>query len=862
MTTPMFAQYQSLKQAHPDAILFFRMGDFYETFYEDAEISARVLELTLTARNKQAPDPIPMAGVPHHAATGYIQRLVDQGYRVAIAEQVEDPAQAKGLVKREVVRVVTPGVVLDPTALQAKEANYLAAVSFFRGRGWGIGLLDVTTGDFRLTSVESASDVVAALHRVEPKEVLLAPKAEACPEIAEACERLGATLSEVDKEAWRYDVASEELLQLFEVHTLDGFGVQDKEPGIIAAGAVARYARERLGQALDNVYRLTTWRTGRFMVIDESTRRNLELVRTLIGGHRKGSLLGLLDRTSTAMGSRKIKEWLNFPLLDRAEIETRQDAVAALVEAPEVLTSLRKALREVADVERIAARVCQGTAHARDLSALRRSLLALPDAIAEAKTLPALTPVVPTDLLTELGQTLDAWLVDDPPLSLTEGGLLRRGQHEELDEVMELALEGRSIISKMEADERAATGIGSLKIRHNKVFGYFLEVTRAHIHKVPEHYLRKQTLSNAERYITPELKELEEKVLGADERRKRLEYALFTELREEVQAEGERLSSLARGLAGLDVFCALADCAVRYDWTRPVVDESTDLELEAARHPVVEAALQGESFVPNDLRLESSLRRMVVLTGPNMSGKSTLMRQVALMVLLAQVGSFVPATRARIGLTDRIFTRVGAADDLSRGQSTFMVEMAETSSILHHATDRSLVILDEIGRGTSTYDGLSIAWAVAEDLVDRIACRALFATHYHELCELAETRHAVVNQSIAVSGSGDRIVFLRTLKEGGANRSYGIQCARLAGLPQPVVRRAKQLLTHFEKHAPRNEKDQLSLFGQSSAALPESVAEEPEAAPDLLRELLQTLDPDEMSPREALQALYRLREAL
>jgi DNA mismatch repair protein MutS len=858
MSTPMFDQFLALKAQQPDAILFFRMGDFYETFFRDAEITAEVLDLTLTARNKKDPDPVPMAGVPHHAAAGYIQRMVDAGYRVAIADQVEDPALAKGLVRREVVRVVTPGVVLDPTSLAAREPNYLVAIVRVK-RSFGVGFLDVSTGDLRVASVGSVEEVLAELHRLEPKEALLAPSLVDHPLLQEALVRHRALVSRVDDEAWEQDEALREIRETLGVPGVLGFGLRDDDPGVRAAGALLRYARATMGDRIGNVHRIHTWHPQGFMVLDDTTRRNLEIHRTLIGGERKGSLLALLDRTGTAMGSRLLREWLSFPLLDVAAIEARQRAVAALVEQRDAATSLRAALKEVADVERIGARIAQGTAHARDLAGLRRSLQAVPAALEVAATLRALLPHLPSDRCADVEAELSTWLVEEPPLTLAEGGVINRGVNNELDGYVELSLAGHSIVTRLEAQERDRTGISSLKVRYNKVFGFYIEVTRAHVHKVPKHYIRRQTVVNAERYITPELKEIEEQVLGADERRQRLELQLFTELRQRVAAQGARLAELAGKLAALDVLANLAEIAVQRRWVRPVMSEELHLDIEGGRHPVVEAAIEQGTFVANDLRLDAGSRRLIVLTGPNMSGKSTIMRQVALIVLLAQIGSFVPADAARIGLVDRIFTRVGAADDLARGQSTFMVEMAETAAILHHATHRSLVVLDEIGRGTSTYDGLSIAWAVAEDLVDRVGCRSLFATHYHELCELAETRPAVVNQCVAVSEAGDRILFLRQLKEGGASRSYGIQCARLAGLPQPVLGRARQLLRHFEKHAPRNEQQQLSLFGGGAAPVEEPVVTTVEQV-DPVRTALQAIDPDTLTPREALAALYRLRE--
>ncbi len=850
----MFDQYRELKRANPNSILFFRMGDFYEMFYEDAVVASRELDLTLTARNKQAPDPVPMAGIPHHASASYIERLVAKGHRVAIAEQVEDPRKAKGLVKREVVRVVSPGVVLDPTTLESQRPNYLVGICR-DDRGWGVAFLDASTGDFRLTDVEDVATVIAELHRLEPREALLEAGID-----SKALDRTlrGIVRSDVEEEAWLRREALRELTETLGVHSLAGFGVADDAIAVRAAGVLLRYARDQLGGPLRNVHELRPYQVAGFMVLDDTTRRNLELTNTLIGGRRKGSLLSLIDRTATSMGSRLMRDWLVFPLLDPVAIRARSGGVEALVAESPVREDLRLVLREVADIERIGARIVQQTAHARDLAALSRSLQAAPKVAALAARIPAVAAHLPSDLCADIALDLSTWLIDEPPLSLTEGGLLKQGAHAELDELVEISLHGVGIIGRLEDRERAETGISSLKIRRNKVFGYYIEVTRAHIHKVPEHYLRKQTLSNCERYITPELKELEEKVLGADERRKGLEYSLFTELRARVADHSARLISLARRLAGLDALSALAEVAVKYRWCRPEVEDSLCLNIEQGRHPVVEQNLEEERFVPNDLALDTTERQLIILTGPNMSGKSTIMRQAALIALLAQMGSFVPAQSASIGICDRIFTRVGAADDLVRGQSTFMVEMAETAAILHKATSRSLVILDEIGRGTSTYDGLSIAWAVAEDLVDRIGCRTLFATHYHELCDLVETRTGVVNQSVAVSEYGEEIIFLRKLKEGGASRSYGIQCARIAGIPQHVIQRATRLLTRFEKHAPRNEREQLSLFGAVGA--PTAAELEPEVpVRDPVRDAIAALDPDSLTPRQALDKLYELR---
>jgi DNA mismatch repair protein MutS len=848
--TPMFEQYHALRSAHPNAILFFRMGDFYEVFFEDAELCARVLDLTLTSRNKHDDDPIPMAGVPHHAAASYIQRLTDEGYRVAIAEQVEDPALAKGLVRREVVRVATPGVVFDPSTLEAREPNYLIAIAWAKG-GAGVAVLDLSTGDLRCAPTRTTAEAAAEIHRFEPREALLHPTLRDDADLRAALARHRAVLSDVDDEAWTADAAQAALGALLPPGT-------PLDAASCAAGALLAYARAVSGGAVGNVRELRRYTPAGFVRIDDTTRRNLEISRTLLGGRRQGSLLGLIDRCATGMGSRALRSWLAFPLLDRGLIGERQRAVGVLRDAETEREQARRALREVADIERILARVGQGTAHARDLAGLRRSLRVVPELLDALSTLPDLAPRLPRDPCADVADDLERHLVEDPPISLTEGGLLRRGVDAELDTLTTLSQSAVGAIAALEEQERAATGISSLKIRANRVFGYYIEITKANVHKVPkDRYRRKQTLSTGERYITHELKELEEKVLGADERRQQLEYALFVALRERVAAHADRLLGLARSLAELDALAALAEVARRWDWSCPEVVDEPVLDLSAARHPVVEASLRDERFVPNDCRLDAEDRRLIVLTGPNMSGKSTVMRQVALCALLAQIGSFVPAERAVVGLCDRIFTRVGAADDLARGQSTFMVEMSETAAILHGATARSLVIVDEIGRGTSTYDGLAIAWSVAEDLARRVRCRALFATHYHELCDLAATEPGVVNQSVGVSEVGDEIVFLRTLREGGASRSYGIQCARLAGLPAATVDRARALLATFEKNALRNDRQQLSLFGTAAPAAPARPA--PPPRPDPVREAVNALDPDTLTPREALDALYRLR---
>ncbi len=846
--TPMMRQYLAMKAQVPDALLLYRMGDFYEVFFDDAREAAALLELTLTSRNKNDPDPIPMAGVPYHALDGYLRKLVDAGRKVAVAEQ-RPAAPGSKLLEREIVRVVTPGVPWDTDSLQPREACYLCGVVQSKN-GVGMAFLDSTTGDLRLTRVADLGSARAELERMEPRELVLPAELRDAPELAGAVD----STSVVDGGWFDLPAATAALSEVLGVEDLVGFGCADVPEGVGAAGAVVTYARQMARVGLQHVRSLRRYDVGGHMVLDEATRRNLEILRPMRGTGRKGTLLHLLDRTGTPMGGRLLREWLARPLVDLGRIHERHDAVECLLD-PTLRATLRDGLKGVADLERLAAKVAQSTANARDLVALGRSLEACPGLLAPLIHQPALNPRVPRDLVPEVATDVLAWLTEEPPSSLTEGGIIRGGQHEELDELTLLAREGKGAIAKMEARERARTGINTLKIKHNRVFGYFLEVSQSKLELVPDDWIRKQTLANAERYITAELKEFEEKVLGADERRKRLEYALFVELRDRVCAHIERLQALAQALAWLDVVSAFADVAADRRYQRPTLSDDRVLHLEAARHPVVESMDLDQPFVPNDLHLDDS-GHLVILTGPNMSGKSTVMRQVALAALMAQCGAFVAASQAQIGVCDRIFVRVGASDELARGRSTFMVEMSETAHILNHATDRSLVLLDEIGRGTSTYDGLAIAWAVAECIHDQVGARTLFATHYHELVSLDEDREGVQNLHVAVSEWKDQIVFLHTLRAGGASKSYGIQCARLAGMPPVVVARASALLAELEKrprYGPPTR--QLSLFSPQ-AAEPAVPAVSP--ALTALQGRLAAIDPDELSPRQAHALLCQL----
>jgi DNA mismatch repair protein MutS len=863
--TPMMRQYLEIKAAHPDAILFFRLGDFYEMFMDDAVVAARILDITLPSRNKGADDEVPLCGVPYHSCQPYIAKLVQHGHRVAICEQVEDPRAAKGIVRREVVRVVTPGLVVDTETLDPRRNNYLAALAPGGDGRWGLASVDITTGEFRATESGSLAELATELAARDPAEVLL-PEGESGDHLQEllAAVLRDRAVNRIPDWVTAADRACHELLTAFPHGSLEAFGCRDLPGALGAAGAVLHYLSATQKGALPHLQPLRTFQTHEFMVLDDFTRRNLELTGSLLDGGRRGSLLEVLDRTVTAMGARKLRHWINQPLVDLAAIRRRHAAVAELVEESLLRDDLRAQLDGVYDLERLNARIALATGNAKDLVALKLSLERLPALLAllARSTDPLLSALGERiDPLQDVVELIGRAIVDDPPFVLREGGLIRSGYHAELDELRQISREGKGWIARLEQEEKERTGIASLKVRYNRVFGYYIEVTRSQLARVPDDYQRKQTLAGAERYITPTLKSYEEKVLGAEERLVELEYDLFQEVRRQVAAHGARLQASAEGLATLDVLAGLADLAHDRSYCVPVMDDGTALVIDAGRHPVIEAMNLGERFVPNDLVMDSRDQQILVITGPNMAGKSTFMRQVALIVLMAQVGSLVPAKAARIGVVDRIFTRVGASDNLARGQSTFMVEMTETANILNHATPRSLIILDEIGRGTSTFDGISIAWAVAEFLHDnaRVAAKTLFATHYHELTDLALTRERVSNYNVAVKEWQDQILFLRRIVKGGASHSYGIQVARLAGLPDAVIGRAREVLRNleageFEAGAPRLAKSkraaapatpQLGLFDR---------------AIDPLRQRLEEIDVSVLTPLEALNRLDELKK--
>ena len=853
--TPMIRQYLQIKERYRDAILFFRLGDFYEMFFEDAEKASKVLDIALTSRNRSNDSAVPLCGIPYHAATPYIGKLLDAGYKVAICEQVEDPKLARGVVQREVVRVITPGTITEGEALNAKDNNFLVAVS--RGKdSFGLAVTDVTTGEFRFTQVADYAALVDEISRIHPSEILFAEEDDPFLQQLRG-DFPNVHLSPVAPLCFSQSAA--ERLKSLKLWS----GEEDSEwrQAILAAAAIVSFLEANLPEVLKVLRELQPYSTARYLIIDETTRRNLELLQDF-QGNKQGSLLGVLDYTLTPMGARRLRQWLLYPLLDEKEIHRRHDGVEDLAENYQGRQDLRAALKGVQDLERLAGRIVSGSAHARDLVAVKQSLAALAPLKEKLKELRAQTFAAIRQALRDLPEVVDLVersIVDDPPPTLKEGKIIRQGYHAELDEIRSMQKNAKEWIARFESGERKRTGINSLKVRYNRVFGYYIEITKANLKSVPPDYIRKQTLVNGERYITPDLKEYEAKILSSEEEIFKLELALFAEVREKLAAHYTEMRETGDGLANLDVLLSLAEAAESRHFSRPGIDGSPVISIREGRHPVVEAALGRGGFVPNDCHLDPESRQILLLTGPNMAGKSTYMRQVALIVILAQMGGFVPAAEARIGLVDRIFTRIGAADYLARGESTFMVEMRETAHILRHATERSLILLDEVGRGTSTFDGISIAWSVAEWLHDSPnRPRTLFATHYHELTDLALANERVKNFNFAVKEWKGEVIFLRTLTEGAASRSYGIHVARLAGLPSSVVQRAKEILRNLEggeldeKGRPRlarghqgGEQAQIPLFG---------------AAHDKIGEELKKLDVSVLTPVEALNILHDLVE--
>jgi len=854
--TPMMEQFWKAKKEQPDALLFFRMGDFYELFHEDAKVAAKELGITLTARSKGA-DAIAMAGVPVKAAEGYLIRLVQKGFKVAICEQLTDPKKTKGIVDRGIVRVVTPGTITEETILDARENNFLAAL-FSSGVAAGIAWVDLSTGRFRVSEVAIAR-IADELGRVGPVELLWSDDfAERHPDLYN--ELSGEFEHRVtERDPWRFDrdTTSRKLTEHFGVKTLEGFGIQADSPVVPAAGCLVEYLEETQRTACDHIHTLEVVETSEHLVLDRATRSTLELVITQREGRKEGTLLAAIDRTLTPMGGRMIREWLLAPLRDVDSIQHRQEGVAEFHAQHALRDGAREELGEISDLERLAAKISTARANARDLAGLASSLrpVAPLSTLLEPCKSAALTALAAElDPLEDLVATIEQTLADDLPPTIKEGGLIREGVSDELDELRSIARDGKSWMVQFQATEAERTGITNLKIGFNSVFGYFLEVPRGQVDHVPEEWVRKQTIKTAERYITPELKEFETKVVNSEERSKDLEYELFCVLRDEVADDLRRILTTANAVATTDALCGLAQLAADARYVQPVVDDSDVINITDGRHPVLELNLGGVSFVPNDTHMDKEGRLISILTGPNMSGKSTWIRQTALIVLLAQIGSFVPAAEAHIGVVDRIFTRIGSADDIGKGASTFMVEMIEIANILNNASERSLVVLDEVGRGTSTFDGLALAWAIVEHLHKNTSCRTLFATHYHQLTDLAEELPGVCNLNVSVRERAQEIVFLHKIVEGGTDRSYGIHVARLAGVPEDLLDRAKDVLTNLEAEAGglspstlqrASKSQQLGLF------IPE--------APTELERALDAMDPDHLTPMEALVQLHELK---
>jgi DNA mismatch repair protein MutS len=886
--TPMMQRYQEVKAETPGTLLLFRMGDFYELFYEDAQVAAKVLGLTLTSRDKGSANPVAMAGFPYHALEGYLQKLIAAGHRAAICDQVEDPKTAKGMVRREVTRIVTPGTLTDEALLDPKSSNYVAAIAPQK-TGIGLAWLELSTGRFLCQSLpieerplagrggEETSVLLDELTRIQPAECVVPENLMTHPHLSLLQTHLSTLLTE--RPAWSFGAKSscERLLKHFQTQSLEGFDLDADSPAVIAAGALLEYVQETQRSALGHITRLEPYRRGSAMLIDEATRRSLELTRTQREADRKGSLLDVIDETVTPMGARLLTEWLAAPLTDLAAINQRLDTIEELAGDAKLTRDVRQQLDEAYDLQRLAGRVATLRASPRDLRSLAVTLALLPKLkarLAERSSELLQRLEARLDLCPEVRSDIESALADDPPAVTTDGGMIRSGYHSGLDELRDLARGGKQWIAQYQASQIERTGIASMKVGFNKVFGYYLEVTAAHFSKVPDDYIRKQTLKDKERYITPELKEYEEKVLRAEERAIALEQELFDALNGRVSQETRRLQQTAETLATIDVLAGLATLAVNQRYCRPVLTDDPVLDIRESRHPVLDRLQPSGEFVPNDLILgdNSALTpddhqpstidhqpsTIALITGPNMAGKSTYIRQAALLTVMAQMGSFVPAASATIGVADRIFARVGASDELSKGQSTFMVEMTETARILNAATDRSLVILDEIGRGTSTYDGISLAWAITEYLHDEVRCRTLFATHYHELTELPQTLKRVVNWNVAVHEKGGEVIFLHKIVPGAADRSYGIHVARLAGVPGSVTERAGVILNtleadHHDKQGrptvparqTAGDARQLSLFGSDSHPLLDE---------------LKGLNIDNMTPLQAMQELARLRE--
>ena len=872
--TPMMQQYLQTKEEYKDCILFYRLGDFYEMFFDDAITVSKELELTLTGKNCGTTERAPMCGIPYHAVEGYLNKLVANGHKVAICEQVEDPKLAKGLVKREVIRIVTPGTNTDIQALDETKNNYIMCIVYVADK-YGVSIADVSTGDYFVTEVDNERKLIDEMNKFNPTEIV-------CNEsfymsgldFDDMRHRLGITISAL--EAWYFsdDLAENTLKDHFHVKSLEGLGLSDYGCGVIAAGALLKYLYETQKNELDHISAIHPYSTGKYMLIDSSSRRNLELVETLREKQKRGSLLWVLDKTKTAMGARMLRSYVEQPLIDKAEIEKRQDAIEEINEHVITREELREYLNPIYDLERLVTRVTYLSANPRDLIAFKNSIAMLPPIKALLTDFRgAMLTEIENDMdsLEELYELIEGAINDDPPILVREGEIIKDGYNADVDKYRKAKTEGKTWLAELEAKERDKTGIKNLKIKYNKVFGYYLEVTNSYKELVPEYFTRKQTLANAERYITPELKELEDMILGAEDKLAALEYDLFCDVRNKIAEQVVRIQQTAKAVAKLDVFVSLAVVAEQNNYCKPKMNENGIIDIKGGRHPVVEKMIHNEMFIDNDTYLDNGNNRIAIITGPNMAGKSTYMRQTALIVLMAQIGSFVPATSARIGIVDRIFTRVGASDDLASGQSTFMVEMNEVANILRNATSNSLLVLDEIGRGTSTFDGLSIAWAVVEHISNPrlLGAKTLFATHYHELTELEGKLNNVHNYCIAVKEKGDDIVFLRKIVKGGADKSYGIQVAKLAGVPDSVIERAKEIVEELianditagtrklvVDNSSRKKKEKLDEVDLAQMSLFDTVKDD-----DIIDEL-RNADVGNMTPLEALNKLYELQNKI
>ena len=874
--TPMMQQYMETKKQYPDCILFYRLGDFYEMFFEDALTASRELEITLTGKNCGQEERAPMCGVPYHAVEGYLSRLVSKGYKVAICEQMEDPKLAKGLVKREVVRIVTPGTNLNIQALEENKNNYIMCIAYFAGKT-GISVADVTTGDYYMTEVEDNRKLLDEVMKYAPSEIICNDAfLVSGMELDDLKERLGIAIYSLEPHYFDDDLCRKCLMKHFGVNSLSGLGVEEFPNGVIAAGSLLSYLYDTQKIPLSHFTHIEPYLVNRYMLLDSSTRRNLELTETLREKQKRGSLLWVLDKTRTAMGAKMLRSFLEQPLIHKNEMEERLDAVEAFCSNPVARDEIREYLNPIYDLERLLGKVSYKTANPRDLIAFRNSMEMLPHIKTVLKELPG---TANEKIEQEMDGLEDLYLLicdsieEEPPITIREGGMIKAGYNEDIDNLRRAKTEGKNWLAELENAERERTGIKNLRVKYNKVFGYYLEVTKSYLNMVPEDYIRKQTLTNAERYTMPRLKELEDTILNAEDKLCTLEYDLFCEIRDRIAGEIERIQTTAKAVARLDVFCSFSLVAEQNHYVRPVLNEKGQINIKDGRHPVVEKMIEHDMFIPNDTYLDNNSHQIAVITGPNMAGKSTYMRQTALIVLMAQVGSFVPARQAAIGIVDRIFTRVGASDDLASGQSTFMVEMSEVANILRNATRNSLLILDEIGRGTSTFDGLSIAWAVIEHISNRklLGAKTLFATHYHELTELEGKMNNVNNYCIAVKEKGDDIVFLRKIIKGGADKSYGIQVARLAGVPDMVIDRAKEIVEQLSDNDITEKVQSISIVDGGAPARKQEHYDELDLEQislfdtvtdaDVLDEL-KNVEVSTMTPLDALNTLYRLQNKL